>query len=98
MTGRKRTIIGTGVFSLVLPALFWLLQELAWFRQLRLALQSQTVTTGVLNYGEMGAILKDLGYVRLVANDTGRFPITDGFCGWKVETSGTDSISEETAG
>ena len=78
MTGRKRTIIGTGVFSLVLPALFWLLQELAWFRQLRLALQSQTVTTGVLNYGEMGAILKDLGYVRLVANDTGRFPITDG--------------------
>lgn len=78
MAGRKRTIVGTGVFFLVLPALFWLLQEMAWFRQLRLALQSQAVPTGVLNYGEMGAILKDLGYVRLVANDNGRFPRTDG--------------------
>lgn len=77
MPGRKRTIIGIGIFFLILPALFWLLEDLAWFRQLRIALQSKAVPTGILNYGEMGAILKELGYVQLVDNDNGRFPRTD---------------------
>ncbi len=77
MTGRKWTIIGMGIFFLVLPMLFWKMEDSGWFRQLRMALQSKAVPTGLLNYGEMGSILKELGYIQLVANDNGRFPRTD---------------------
>jgi hypothetical protein len=75
MGGRMR--LDMLVFFLVLPGLFWLLDEMSWFRQLQMALQIQAVPTGVLNYGEMGSILKELGYIRLAGNDESRYPRTD---------------------
>lgn len=61
----------------IVPVICLAIEMSGYFQPLKQALQSRNVSTGVLNFGEMGKILKHLGYVRLVENDEKRFPRTD---------------------
>lgn len=61
------------LFFCSIPPVFYLLERQDLFHRLKLALQTRTISTGILNYGDMGAILKELGFVRLVENDETRF-------------------------
>lgn len=56
--GVRRVIIRLALAFLLLLALFYGLEEAAFFQPLKRAFQTDTVATGVLNYGEMGKILK----------------------------------------
>ncbi len=43
------------------------------FQPLKKSLQGDSISTGILNYGPMGKILKRLDYIELTANDNSRF-------------------------
>lgn len=53
-----------------------------FFAELQQALRTDRVHTGMLNYGEKGKVLRELGLVRLVDNDGTRFPRTQGNETW----------------
>ncbi len=74
---RRRTLLLLALFCGVLPLFLWAVETSVWFAPLKTALQTDTVATGVLNYGELGKILKNLGYVQLVDNDGRRFSQTE---------------------
>lgn len=65
------------IFFFAVPTAFLLVERSSFFLPLKKALQSQHVSTGVLNYGATGKILRELKYVSLVENDEKRFPRTD---------------------
>jgi hypothetical protein len=48
-----------------------------YFEPLKRALQCDSISTELLNYGEMGKILKKLDYVHLIGNDNKRFKKTE---------------------
>lgn len=69
---------------LLLPLLFLLFalaclffERSPFFAKLQQSLQSDQVHTGMLNYGELGKALRDLGLVQLVDNDGSRFIPTE---------------------
>jgi hypothetical protein len=75
--GSRRVIIQLALVLLLLLAFFYGMEKADFFQPLKRACQTDTVATGVLNYGAMGKILKALGYVDLVDNDGKRFIRTD---------------------
>jgi len=74
MRGTKAIICGLVLF--VAGGFF--LERSAWFVPLKQSLRCQTVPTGLLGYGAMGKVIKDLGLVKAVENDYSRFPKTLG--------------------
>lgn len=88
---RRRTLLLLAFFCCVLPVFLWMVEASVWFKPLKSALQTDAVPTGILNYGEFGKILKNLGYVQLVDNDGRRFPRT-GESGEKLADAGLELI------
>lgn len=76
MRGRRLIFIFLSV--VLLSAIGLYLENNSHFVRLKKALQTDSVSTGILNYGPMGKILKRLDYVRLTANDNERFKKTAG--------------------
>lgn len=72
-----RKIIGVALLLMFLMIVFMGMEKATFFQPLKEAFQTDTVATGVLNYGAMGKILKNIGYVNLVDNDEKRFVRTE---------------------
>ena len=79
-------LVLTVVLSCVFPLVLLVLERAPFFATLKINLQTQKVSTGILNYGALGEILKQLGLVRLEDNDEKRFFRTDAITPQEWET------------
>jgi len=74
---RRRYYLIIFIFFVAIIAIAGLYFERSfYFEPLKQALQCDSISTELLNYGEMGKILKKLDYVHLVGNDNKRFKKT----------------------
>lgn len=69
---RTLTIIVCGLTFFLVLGLY--MERAVPFRQAKLFLQSQSVPTALLNYGDMGRIMKQLGVIKAIPNDYSQFP------------------------
>ncbi len=69
------TAVGLIISIFILTAV--LLINFSWFQILTDSLQQKSISTGILDYGTMGQILKRLGLVRFTENDFQRFKKTE---------------------
>lgn len=60
----------------ILAAIGVYLENSSQFSRLKNSLQCDSISSGILNYGPMGKILKRMDYVQLTANDNTRFKKT----------------------
>ncbi|MBN1842780.1 MAG: CotH kinase family protein [Deltaproteobacteria bacterium] len=69
---RETTLILLGLLFLVIGG--FALERSEWFTALKQAVHARAVPTGLLNYGPMGKVIKQLALVKAVSNDYSRFP------------------------
>ena len=77
MKSPDRIIIILGLALILIIGLGFVKNQFGLFVRLQTALQNQSISAGMLDYGTMGQILKRLGIVRLIENDFNRFKKTD---------------------
>lgn len=75
--GKLPLMVLSILMCIALPLVLLFLERAPMFAALKKNLQTRAVSTGVLNYGTLGKILKQLCFIRLVDNDEKRFFRTD---------------------
>jgi len=63
------------IFFLIVTGFY--LENSYRFQKIKSSLQNDTISTEILNFGQMGKILKRLDYIQIKANDNTRFKVTD---------------------
>lgn len=73
----SKSIFGAVVFLAFIIVSTYAMDRLSTFLSLKNRLQSRSVPSGMLNYGSLAKIMKQLGLVRVVPNDNTLFSHTD---------------------